>query len=198
MIKKFIMMTIAALVFVACGDDNEPDTPEVSKAVKLVYNASLELSQDLFDVADIRAYYIDANGRVASEAVTSTKWTKSVEQPLPCKYGIAVSCTSKSGVQIDSETNYTLQIKPSLSVEYYDSKGSSMGFRSLSMGIKTGTILGSSLASYLSRMSLKVAYESNGEGEDSSTTIDWGFNAGDDGTTTETGVSDDPATGEAK
>ncbi|MGM9733189.1 MAG: hypothetical protein ACI3YT_03585 [Prevotella sp.] len=177
MIKKLFMMTIAALAFVACGDDDEPDTPEVSKAVKLVYNASLELSQDLVDVADIRVYYIDASGKVASDAVTSTKWTKSVEQPLPCKYGIALSCTQKSGVQVDSETNYAIQIKPSLSVNYYDSKGNSMGFRSLSLGLKASSVPGSSLASYLSRMSLKAAYESNGEDEDTSTTIDWGFNA---------------------
>lgn len=67
-----------ALAFGACSDDDEPNTPGVMKATKLNYEATIQLSQDLLKVADIKAYYIDANGNVASETITTTQWTKAV------------------------------------------------------------------------------------------------------------------------
>ena len=99
MIKKFFMLAVAALALVACGDDNEPDTPAIEKS-KCDVTHTVNVAQDLLEVANVTIYYIGANGLVVSEPINSATWTKTVTQALPCKFGVALSCTMKQGVYI--------------------------------------------------------------------------------------------------
>ena len=59
MIKKFFMLAVAALALVACGDD-EPDspTPEPTVESKCEVTHTVNVAQDLLEVANVTIYII--------------------------------------------------------------------------------------------------------------------------------------------
>lgn len=198
MIKKFFMLAVAALALVACGDDDEPEnpTPEPSKATEFVSTLSMTVSQDLFDVANVTVYYIGSDGQVASEQMGSTEWTKTITQKLPCKYGFAFACAKKPGVTIDESKTYTFREALSRSFKVLDQNGNSISGNNHTVKFKD-EVIGESVEAYLSDLSFSYEFAVDEDGNQTATTIDWGFNAGGGGTTN-TPVDDEPATGDAE
>ena len=198
MIKKFFMLAVAALALVACGDDDEPEnpTPEPNKATEFVSTLSMTVSQDLFDVANVTVYYIGSDGQVKSESMGSTEWTKTITQKLPCKYGFAFACAKKPGVTIDEDRTYTFSENLGRSTEIVFQKGNSISGNNHTVKFKD-EVIGESVETYLSGLSFSYEFAVDEDGNQTATTIDWGFNAGGGGTTN-TPVDDEPATGDAE
>ena len=103
--KKFLYLTIAALTLVACGDDDheENNPPQEKQYTKLVTRANMDISQELFHIADITVYYMNEAGEVVKERMTSPVWEKTVTQPIPCKTGMAVTFTIKPDLNPTAE-----------------------------------------------------------------------------------------------
>lgn len=196
MIKKFFMLAVAALALVACGGDDEPDEPEVNKATEFVSTLTMTVSQDLFDVANVTVYYIGSDGQVKSESMGSTEWTKTITQKLPCKYGFAFACAKKPGVTIDESKTYTFREALSRSFKVLDQNGNSISGNNHTVKFKD-EVIGESVETYLSGQSFSYEFAVDEDGNQTATTIDWGFNAGGGGTTN-TPVDDEPATGDAE
>ena len=195
-LKNFFMMAVAALALVACGSDDGPDEPEVNKATEFVSTLSMTVSQDLFDVANVTVYYIGSDGQVKSESMGSTEWTKTITQKLPCKYGFAFACAKKPGVTIDEDRTYTFSENLGRSTEIVFQKGNSISGNNHSVKFKD-EVIGESVEAYLSDLSFSYEFAVDEDGNQTATTIDWGFNAGGGGTTN-TPVDDEPATGDAE
>ena len=198
MIKKFFMLAVAALALVACGGDDEPDnpTPEPSKATEFVSTLSMTASQDLLDVANVTVYYIGSDGQVKSEPMGSTEWTKTITQKLPCKYGFAFACTKKQGVTIDESKTYTFNEVLTRSFEVHDQNGKVISGSNKELKIKD-EVIGEDVETFISGLNFSYEYAVDESGNQSVTTIDWGFNAGEGGTV-DTPVSGDSATGDAE
>ena len=195
-LKNFFMMAVAALALVACGSDDEPDEPEVNKATEFVSTLTMTVSQDLLEVANVTVYYIDSNGQVASEPMGSTEGTKTITQKLPCKYGFAFACSKKPGVTIDKDRTYTFSEILDRSTEIVFQKGNSISGNNHTVKFKD-EVIGESVEAYLSDLSFSYEFAVDEDGNQTATTIDWGFNAGGGGTTN-TPVDDEPATGDAE
>ena len=198
MIKKFFILAVAALALVACGDDNEPDTPtpEPSKATEFLSTLSMTASQDLLDVANVTVYYIGSDGQVKSEPMGSTEWTKTITQKLPCKYGFAFACTKKQGVTIDESKTYTFNEALTRSFEVHDQNGKVISGSNKELKIKD-EVIGEAVETFISGLNFSYEYAVDESGNQSVTAIDWGFNAGE-GSSTNTPVNGDPATGDAE
>ena len=113
----------------ACGGGDDDDTPEptptpptpaekVLTSVKTDYTATV--SQQLLDVATVTVRYIGENGQVASEQMSSTTWTKSVNIPLPAKAGLNIQPTLKGAV---AEGEYILSAKGQVAYSWLDQDG---------------------------------------------------------------------------
>ena len=179
MIKKFFMLAVAALALVACGGDDEPEspTPEPSKATEFVSTLSMTASQDLLDVANVTVYYIGSDGQVKSEPMGSTEWTKTITQKLPCKYGFAFACTKKQGVTIDESKTYTFNEVLTRSFEVHDQNGKIISGSNKELKFKD-EVIGEDVETFISALSFSYEYAVDENGTQSATTIDWGFNAG--------------------
>ena len=200
MIKKFFMLAVAALALVACGGDDEPDspTPEPSKATEFVSTLSMTVSQDLLDVANVTVYYIGSDGQVKSEPMGSTEWTKTITQKLPCKYGFAFACAKKPGVTIDESKTYTFREVLGRSFKVLDQNGKEISISGSNKGLSfKEEVMGDGVETYISELSFSYEFAVDENGTQSATTIDWGFNAGNGGTV-DTPVSGDSATGDAE
>ena len=55
MINKFVILAVAALALVACGDDNDPDTPAIVKS-KCEVTHTVNVAQDLLEVANVTIF----------------------------------------------------------------------------------------------------------------------------------------------
>lgn len=198
MIKKFFMLAVAALALVACGGDDESDnsTPEPSKATEFVSTLSMTASQDLLDVANVTVYYIGSDGQVKSEPMGSTEWTKTITQKLPCKYGFAFACSKKQGVTIDESKTYTFNEVLSRSFKVLDQNGKVISGSNKELKFKD-EVIGEGVETFISALSFSYEFAVDESGNQSVTTIDWGFNAGN-GSSRNTPVNGDPATGDAE
>lgn len=178
MIKKFFMLAVAALALVACGGDDESDnqTPEPSKATEFVSTLSMTASQDLLDVANVTVYYIGSDGQVKSEPMGSTEWTKTITQKLPCKYGFAFACAKKQGVTIDESKTYTINKVLTRSCKVLDQNGKQISDSNHELKFKN-EINGEDVETFISALSFSYEFAVDESGNQSVTTIDWGFNA---------------------
>ena len=199
MIKKFFILAVAALALVACGGDDEPDnpTPEPTVESKCEVTHTVNVAQDLLEVANVTIYYIGANGLVVSEPINSATWTKTVTQALPCKFGVALSCTMKQGVQLDENRTYSFSGNAQLSANIVAQNGKFTDTYNKTSTLKKAELNADGVAAYISRANIAVARAVDEMGETGTSTIDWGFNAGN-GSSTNTPVSGDPATGDAE
>ena len=198
MIKKFFMLAVAALALMACGGDDEPDnpTPEPSKATEFESTLSMTVSQDLLDVANVTVYYIGSDGQVTSEPMGSTEWTKTIRQKLPCKDGFAFACSMKQGVTIDESKTYTFNEVITRSFKVFDQNGKEISGNK--NNFKDGSeVTGDGVETFISGLSYSYEFAVDESGNQSVTTIDWGFNAGE-GSSTNIPVNGDPATGDAE
>ena len=140
---------------------------------------------------------VDGAGQVKSEPMGgSTEWTKTITQKLPCKYGFAFACAKKPGVTIDEDRTYTFSENLGRSTEIVFQKGNSISGNNHTVKFKD-EVIGESVETYLSGLSFSYEFAVDEDGNQTATTIDWGFNAGGGGTTN-TPVDDEPATGDAE
>lgn len=98
-IFKFMMMAIAALFlsvgFTACSsdddDNNNGNTPGASEAVTGQLRLNFTVTEDLFNVADIKVTYSDETGKDVTETLSSAEFNKTVtytQLPVTSKYSI--------------------------------------------------------------------------------------------------------------
>ena len=186
----------------ACGGGDDDDTPEptptpptpaekVLTSVKTDYTATV--SQQLLDVATVTVRYIGENGQVASEQMSSTTWTKSVNIPLPAKAGLNIQPTLKGAV---AEGEYILSAKGQVAYSWLDQDG-----QQLSSGgtektpVMEAVFYADGLGQYLNDITA-TCFVARSFAKDygvADTSISWGGNA--DGDTTQgTGIDTTGAT----
>jgi hypothetical protein len=186
----------------ACGGGDDDDTPEptptpptpaekVLTSVKTDYTATV--SQQLLDVATVTVRYIGENGQVASEQMSSTTWTKSVNIPLPAKAGLNIQPTLKGAV---AEGEYILSAKGQVAYSWLDQDG-----QQLSSGgtektpVMEAVFYADGLGQYLNAITATcfVARSFAKDYDVADTSISWGGNAAGD-TTQGTGIDTTGAT----
>ncbi len=183
------------------GSDDEPEptpTPEpqptkVLTSVKVDYSATV--SQHLLDVATVTVRYVGENGQVASEQMTSTTWTKSVNIPLPAKAGLNIQPTLKGAV---ADGEYTLSAKGQMSYNWLDQDGQQLqAGLTESAPLMEAVFYADGLGQYLGAITAncQLARAFAKDYSVTYTSITWGGNAGDD-STQGTGISGDGATGD--
>ena len=190
----------------ACGGGDDDDTPEptptpptpaekVLTSVKTDYTATV--SQQLLDVATVTVRYIGENGQVASEQMSSTTWTKSVNIPLPAKAGLNIQPTLKGAV---AEGEYILSAKGQVAYSWLDQDG-----QQLSSGgtektpVMEAVFYADGLGQYLNAITA-TCFVARSFAKDygvTDTSITWGGNA--DGDTTQgTGIDNTGATDDGR
>ena len=102
--KKVLFMMLAAcsMMLVGCNKENsqqqEPDqqgqTPE-AKPVAAGLEYTFEVNDTMLLVADFKVSYYDQDGKVQTETLNSTKWSKTVQAKLPAKLGVKVDAAMK-------------------------------------------------------------------------------------------------------
>ena len=190
----------------ACGGGDDDDTPEptptpptpaekVLTSVKTDYTATV--SQQLLDVATVTVRYIGENGQVASEQMSSTTWTKSVNIPLPAKAGLNIQPTLKGEVP---EGEYTLNAKGQMSYTWLDQDGQQLNAGATEKTPDMEAVFyADGLGQYLNAI-IATCYVARSFAKDygvTDTSITWGGNA--DGDTTQgTGIDNTGATDDGR
>ena len=207
---KMMSMLLGGLLalgsLTACGGGDDDDTPEptptpptpaekVLTSVKTDYTATV--SQQLLDVATVTVRYIGENGQVASEQMSSTTWTKSVNIPLPAKAGLNIQPTLKGAV---AEGEYILSAKGQVAYSWLDQDG-----QQLSSGgtektpVMEAVFYADGLGQYLNAITA-TCFVARSFAKDygvTDTSITWGGNA--DGDTTQgTGIDNTGATDDVR
>ena len=198
------LLALGSLTACGGGDDDEPEptptppptpTEKVLTSVKTDYTATV--SQQLLDVATVTVRYIGENGQVASEQMSSTTWTKSVNIPLPAKAGLNIQPTLKGAV---AEGEYILSAKGQVAYSWLDQDG-----QQLSSGgtektpVMEAVFYADGLGQYLNAITA-TCFVARSFAKDygvTDTSITWGGNA--DGDTTQgTGIDNTGATGDGR
>ena len=207
---KIMSMLLGGLLalgsLTACGGGDDDDTPEptptpptptekVLTSVKTDYTATV--SQQLLDVATVTVRYIGENGQVASEQMSSTTWTKSVNIPLPAKAGLNIQPTLKDEVP---EGEYTLNAKGQMSYTWLDQDGQQLSAGGTEKTPEMEAVFyADGLGQYLNAITA-TCYVARSFAKDygvADTSITWGGNA--DGDTTQgTGIDNSGATGDGR
>ena len=188
----------------ACGGGDDDDTPEptptpptptptekVLTSVKTDYTATV--SQQLLDVATVTVRYIGENGQVASEQMSSTTWTKSVNIPLPAKAGLNIQPTLKGAV---AEGEYILSAKGQVAYSWLDQDGQQLNSGGTEKTpVMEAVFYADGLGQYLNAITA-TCFVARSFAKDygvADTSISWGGNA--DGDTTQgTGIDTTGAT----
>ena len=198
------LLALGSLTACGGGDDDEPEptptppptpTEKVLTSVKTDYTATV--SQQLLDVATVTVRYIGENGQVASEQMTSTTWTKSVNIPLPAKAGLNIQPTLKGEV---AEGEYTLNAKGQMSYTWLDQDGQQMSSGGTEKTPEMEAVFyADGLGQYLGAITA-TCYVARSFAKDygvADTSITWGGNA--DGDTTQgTGIDNTGATDDGR
>ena len=197
------LLALGSLTACGGGDDDTPEptptppTPaeKVLTSVKTDYTATV--SQQLLDVATVTVRYIGENGQVASEQMSSTTWTKSVNIPLPAKAGLNIQPTLKGAV---AEGEYILSAKGQVAYSWLDQDG-----QQLSSGgtektpVMEAVFYADGLGQYLNAITA-TCFVARSFAKDygvTDTSITWGGNA--DGDTTQgTGIDNTGATDDGR
>ena len=97
---------------------------------------------------------------------------------------------------IDESKTYTFNEVLTRSFEVHDQNGKIISSSNHELKFKD-EVIGEDVETFISALSFSYEFAVDENGNQSKTTIDWGFNAGNGGTTN-TPVSGDPATGDAE
>ena len=177
MMKKFLYLTIAALALIACGDDDheENNPPQEKQYTKLVTRANMDISQELFHIADITVYYMNEAGEVVNERMTSPVWEKTVTQPIPCKTGMAVTFTVKPDLNPTAEDKFDIKYSGELTTTPYTKNDDFIKHYTEVFGLDIKGLRGDKLAEILSHNTTKIGYTYTADGKQADTNIQWGF-----------------------
>ena len=118
---KKILMTLTAVfcsvmaisVLSSCskddkGNNDAPDTTPASVKVMFIYH----FPDDMLQFIDMTAEYLDENGNVQSEKITSPAWIKDITATkLPAKLGARLHLAKKSGVDYKEVSQVTTGAK---------------------------------------------------------------------------------------
>ena len=198
------LLALGSLTACGGGDDDEPEptpTPPPTPAEKVLTSVKTDytatVSQQLLDVATVTVRYIGENGQVASEQMSSTTWTKSVNIPLPAKAGLNIQPTLKGEV---AEGEYILSAKGQVAYSWLDQDG-----QQLSSGgtektpVMEAVFYADGLGQYLNAITA-TCFVARSFAKDygvTDTSITWGGNA--DGDTTQgTGIDNTGATDDGR
>lgn len=78
-----IFMCVSMIGFTACGDDDDPK-PEPKPQEKITeVTYEFKCSADLFENANLQAYYKDKDGKEQVETIEGGKWSKNVKEIRP-------------------------------------------------------------------------------------------------------------------
>ena len=207
---KIMSMLLGGLLalgsLTACSGGDDDDTPEptptpptpaekVLTSVKTDYTATV--SQQLLDVATVTVRYIGENGQVASEQMSSTTWTKSVNIPLPAKAGLNIQPTLKGAV---AEGEYILSAKGQVAYSWLDQDGQQLSSGGTEKTPEMEAVFyADGLGQYLNAITA-TCFVARSFAKDygvTDTSITWGGNA--DGDTTQgTGIDNTGATDDGR
>jgi len=105
-IKLFAVLCCAVVcifTFSSCKKDaNDPQTPEQSeqkttvKPVAARMDYTLNVTDQMREVADINVSFYDKDGQLQTEQLTSNTWNKVMEAALPAKLGVQVKLALKA------------------------------------------------------------------------------------------------------
>ena len=118
---KKILMTLTAVfccvmtisVLSSCskddkGNNDAPDNKPASAKVIFIYH----FTDDMPQFIDMTAEYLDENGNVQSEKITSSAWVKEITATkLPAKLGARLHLAKKSGVDYKDGTTVSVGAK---------------------------------------------------------------------------------------
>ena len=198
------LLALGSLTACGGGDDDEPEptptppptpTEKVLTSVKTDYTATV--SQQLLDVATVTVRYIGENGQVASEQMSSTTWTKSVNIPLPAKAGLNIQPTLKGAV---AEGEYILSAKGQVAYSWLDQDGQQLSAGGTEKTPEMEAVFyADGLGQYLNAITA-TCFVARSFAKDygvTDTSITWGGNA--DGDTTQgTGIDNTGATDDGR
>ena len=118
--KKFLMTLTAVFccamaisVLSSCskddkGNNDAPDTTPASAKVIFIYH----FPNDMLQFIDMTAEYLDENGNVQSEKITSPAWVKDITATkLPAKLGARLHLAKKSGVDYATASKVSVGAK---------------------------------------------------------------------------------------
>ncbi|MBR3100885.1 MAG: hypothetical protein IKH19_03925 [Muribaculaceae bacterium] len=160
--KKFfylsVMVLMATLTLTSCGDDDKKDEPKPQTPKSVVYNVSVEFSQELLDICNVTMTYKDGDGKTITETVTSKTWSKKVTvNKLPAVVGAKCDFNLKDGIQLTKD-KYDLVANLYHYVNIDDNKIGSDQPNTIvgGHGVKTDKV-----ADYISRWSGRLIYGYN-------------------------------------
>ena len=157
-------------VFTACGgDDATSGTPgggDDNKPVAAVMDVTLTVGADMFKYLNLTVDYYDADGKVQSELMTASKWTKTVQAKLPATLGVRLKCSLKDGVDPASIDLFSTQHGITYGFYSIDASGKHSGV--VTNASSGGTsIYGSQIPEWLQKdagnlIKILYAYDTNG------------------------------------
>ena len=185
------LMVLGSLT--ACSSDSNDDPQPEKRATSLKVDYTATVSQQLLDVATVTVRYIGENGLVASEQMSSTIWTKSVNIALPANAGLNIQPTLKGAV---GDGEYTLSAMGQMTYSWLDQDGQLLqtGLTESAPSMEAvfyAEGLGQYLGAITANCQLARAFAKDYSVTD--TAINWGGNAGDDSTQS-IDISDEGAT----
>ena len=122
-----ICMTMTSVALISCGgdddNDNVPSTPKSDNYTTSVMDFSYSVSDDALALVDFVVEYYDANGKLQSEKMTESTFTKTVKGGLPAYLGARLMMSVKDGVDLTSADKVTLLIDYTYSAYCVNDKG---------------------------------------------------------------------------
>lgn len=101
------LFVCVSLFLASCGDDSNSNPEKDVKSAST--KASLVISQDLLDIADLTITYIDETGVSKTEPLNATTWNKTITQSkFPAKFSFQLSGTVKTNFDPNSKTSYEI------------------------------------------------------------------------------------------
>lgn len=171
------MLTAASgVAFTACGED-EPEKP-VDEAWSTKYEVSVELSDDVYNTAEVTAYVAYPDGKVREEKVTSNRnWTLTGDQ-VPDKAGVFLTFVPKNNVDLTKE--YELGFDCSISGASLQGSDKTIDYKKYSVD-ETSTVEGDKLTEFYPEASVALALRTDAKGlvsKAEASDFDLGLNGG--------------------
>lgn len=161
-------------VFTACGSDDASGTSgNDNKPVAAVMDVTLTVGDDMFKYLNLIVDYYDADGKVQSEQMTASKWTKTIQAKLPATLGVHLKCSLKDGVNPASIDLFST--KHGITYGFYSIDASGKHSNVVTNSFSGGTsIYGSQIPEWLQEdadylIKYLYAYDTNGN----ATKISW-------------------------
>ena len=110
---KAALVAVCALVITSVtgckSKDKEPENTTNNKAVAALMESHFIITEDLLAMADVTIEFLDQDGQVQRDVMTTTQWEKSIKSTkLPAEVGFRVLMTPKEGADFTGEEKVRL------------------------------------------------------------------------------------------